>query len=371
MKTCNRCILNEKFHGIEFDSNGLCNYCKNYEPYKKRLEDKKSLEDLFKKRIDRVKGKYEYDCLIGISGGKDSSYVLYMLKNKYKLNVLTYTFNNNYLSSYARKNIENLVDEFGVDHFFYKPDWDFHKKVYQYMMKTQGIPCKGCSIGAYGTSYKFAFERNIPLVLHGRSPEQMFRDFMPMSKDPTIPFIENNLQEYSRENQINTLKNVLSRVKGLSSEKPDGSDKTVLKSMRKEFFPVTFKILTAKMIPEFLGYFIYHEYDENKIKDFLEKNVNWKRDEKDNMISHPDCVIHDAVEYIRLKKFGHTILKPELSVLIRQGKMTKKEANELMFKNEKTIMKPEESLKILCKSLDIDYNSFLKELNNSDFDEKD
>ena len=157
MNTCNRCILNEKFHGIEFDTSGLCNYCTNYEPYKKRLDDKKSLEKVFKKRIDRVKGKYEYDCLLGISGGKDSSYVLFMLKNKYKLNVLTYTFNNNYLSKYARKNIENLVDEFGVDHFFYKPDWNFHKKVYQYMMKTQGIPCKGCSIGAYGTSFKFAF----------------------------------------------------------------------------------------------------------------------------------------------------------------------------------------------------------------------
>ena len=199
----------------------------------------------------------------------------------------------------------------------------------------------------------------------------MFRDFIPISKDPTIPFIENNLQEYSRENQIKTLKNVLSRVKGLSYEKPNVSDKTVLKSMRKEFFPGTFKILTAKMIPEFLGYFIYHEYDENKIKDFLEKNANWKRAEKDNMISHPDCLIHDAVEYIRLKKFGYTILTPELSVLIRQGKMSKKEAKDLMSKNEKTIMEPGDSLRILCKSLDINYDSFLKELRNSDLDEKD
>lgn len=355
MKTCSRCVLNEKYYRVDFDNNGICNYCRMFESYKKRLEDKKSLTKLFRKKIDRVKGKYEYDCLLGISGGKDSSYVLYMLKNKYDLRVLTYTFDNNFLSNYAKNNIKNLIDEFGVDHFFYKPDWDFHKKAYQYMMNSQGIPCKACSIGAYGTSFKFAFEKNIPLVIHGRSPPQMFRDFIPSSKDPTVPFIENNLSEYSKKNQIKTLKEVLQRVQDLSS-KGNKETKDVLKKMKQEFFPKTFKILTAKMIPEFLGFFIYHDYDENKIKDFLEKNTNWTRPEKDNRIAHADCLIHDAVEYIRRKKFGYTLLVPELSVLIRQGKMTKKEAIEIIKENEKTITKPQESLKILCKRLDIDYN---------------
>jgi len=369
MKTCSRCVLNDEYYGIEFDSNGLCNYCRFFEPYKKRLEDKKKLAKLFRKRINRVKGKYEYDCLIGISGGKDSSYVLYMLKNKYKLKVLTYTFDNNFLSNYAKNNIKNLIDEFGVDHFFYKPDWTFHKKAYQYMMDTQGIPCKACSIGAYGTSFKFAFEKNIPLVIHGRSPAQMFREFIPSSKDPTIPFIENNLSEYNKKNQIKTLREVLQRMQGLSSEE-NSESKRVLKKMRQEFFPKTFKVLTSKMVPEFLGFFIYHEYDEKQIKDFLEKNINWKRPEKDSRLTHADCLIHDAVEYIQRKKFGYTLLTPELSVLIRQGKMTKKEAKRIIEENEKTIVKPEESLKILCSSLDIDYTSFLNEINKRELDAK-
>lgn len=360
MKTCKRCLLNEKYYGIEFNDNGVCNYCRMFVPYKKILEDKKNLNKLFRKRIDRVKGKYEYDCLLGISGGKDSSYVLYMLKNKYKLNVLAYTFDNNFLSRYAKNNIKNLIDEFGVDHFFYKPDWNFHKKVYNYMITTQGIPCKACSIGAYGTSFKFAFEKNIPLVIHGRSPSQMFRDFIPSNRDPTIPFIENNLSEYSKKNQIKTLREVLQRIQGLSvKENKESND--VLKKMKQEFFPKTFKILTARMIPEFLGFFVYHEYDENKIKDFLEKNINWKRPEKDTRIAHADCLIHDAVEYIRRKKFGYTLLTPELSVLIRQGKITKKEATKIIKENEETIAMPEESLKILCKRLDIvDCNSLYK-----------
>jgi hypothetical protein len=335
------------------------------------LEDKKNLTKLFKKRIDRVKGQYDYDCLLGISGGKDSSYVLYMLKNKYNLKVLTYTFNNNYLTDYAKNNIKNLVDEFGVDHFFYKPDWDFHKKVYQYMIKTQGIPCKGCSLGAYGTSFKFAFEKNIPIVIHGRSPPQMLRDFIPASKDPTIPFIENNLSDYSRLSQIKTLKGVLDGVKRLSPKNQIDENMALLKKISKQFLPNPLKVITAKMIPEFLGYFIYHEYDENKVKNFLEKNVNWKRSEKDNRLTHADCLIHDAVEYIRLKKFGYTLLNPELSVLIRQGKMTKKEAIDIIKENEKTIIKPDISLKVLCNSLDLDYDSLLKELNTRDLNGKD
>ena len=370
MKTCDRCVLNEEFYGINFDNKGICNYCRHFEQYSDKLKDKQNLAKLFKKRIERIKGQYDYDCLLGISGGKDSSYVLYMLKNKYKLNVLTYTFHNNYLTDYAKNNIKNLVDEFGVDHFYYKPDWEFHKKAYQYMMDTQGIPCKACSLGAYGTSFKFAFEKNIPIVMHGRSPPQMLRDFIPTSKDPTVPFIENNLSEYSRYNQIKTLKGVLDGVKRLSPKDQINKNMPLLRQVSKEFLPNPLKVITAKMIPEFLGYFVYHEYDENKVKDFLEKNVNWKRPEKDSRLTHADCLIHDAVEYIRLKRFGYTLLTPELSVLIRQGKMTKEEAIKTIKENEKTIIKPDESLKALCNSLDINYESFLKELNKRDKDAK-
>jgi len=365
MKTCEKCLLNEKYPHIKFNEKNICNYCTNYDQHREKIEDKKHLRKLFEKRIEKIKGQNEYDCLIGISGGKDSSYVLHNLKNKYKLNVLAYTFDNGFLSDYAKNNIKNLVDRTGVDHFFYKANWDFQKKLYINFMELQGIPCKGCSLGAYGTSFKFAFEKKIPFVIHGRTPSQIFRDFIPESTDPTIPFIKNNLDGYSKENQIETLMQVSERLIGLVSSVKNNNEE-LLEQLLKEFFPDVTELFTADMIPEFLGFFLYHPYDEKSIKNILEKQLEWSRPKNDKTFSHADCLIHDAVEYIRYKKFSYTITEPEISVLIRQNKMTKKLAQNRIKQEHKDIAEPIKSLKHLCKNLDIDYKSFKEDLESID-----
>jgi len=364
MKACNNCVLNENYLSINFDSNGICNYCNHFKKYEKKISNLSKLNSLFLKRINLFKGKYDFDCLLGISGGKDSSYVLYQLKEKYNLNVLTYTFDNNFLTDYAKENISNLVSEMGVEHFFYKPDWDFHKKVYKKMMKLTGIPCKGCSLGAYGTSFKFAFEKNIPFVFHGRTPSQIFRDFIPKSNDPTIPFIDSNIKQYNKENQIEILLEVAERLLSLLGDSKDENTK-LTEEIITNFFPDIYKIIQAEMIPEFLGYFLYHKYDENNIKKILENNLSWKRSKEDKIFTHADCYIHDAVEYIRYNKFGYSIIEPEISVLIRQGLISKKEALKRISKENALISEPKESLKILCNKLDLDCVKLKEEILSS------
>lgn len=354
MKRCNRCVLSQDFPGITFDEQGVCNYCRAYEnfEYKNRLENYSLLKKLFNQRLDDIRDKHEYDCLIGISGGKDSSYVLHMLKNHYNLNVLAYTFDNGFLSDYAKNNIRNLVKDVGVDHLFYKPKWEFHKEVYQKMTYLRGIPCKGCSLGAYGTSFKFAVEKNIPLVFHGRTPAQLFREYHPNSIDPTLPFIESNLSEYTREKQITTLKEVQKRLQNLLGDKED-IENTLAEKMMKKFFPDISTLMKAERIPEFIGYFLYHKYDEEKIKNTLETELNWRRPEHDKTLSHDDCLIHNAVEYLRYTKKGYLLIEPELSVLIRQGKITRKEALQRIEKERETIAEPKQSMNILCSSLNL------------------
>ncbi|RLF29158.1 MAG: hypothetical protein DRJ99_03840 [Thermoplasmata archaeon] len=361
MKTCKACILSENFPGIKFDRKGICNFCSTYNKYKARLTDYNTLKKIFMKKIQQVKGKYEYDCLVGISGGKDSSYILYMLKNHYKLNVLAYTFDNGFMTEYAKNNIKNVIENVDVDHFFYKPNWDFQRRVYKKMMNIMGIPCKGCSLGMYGTSFKFAFEKNIPLVIHGRSPQQMLREFAPDSRDPFVPFIENSLSENNKEKQLKTLLEFAKRLEKLLSIENEKED-PLIDEIRTKFFPDVSRLLDADMIPDFMGYFIYHEYDEEKIKSFLEKNLNWRRAENDGLLTHGDCYIHDAVEYLRYKKQGHTIMIPELAVMVRQGKISREKALEIMRKELAKIVEPRESMMILCRSLGLDYGKLKKEL---------
>ena len=368
MSTCTRCIMNDHLPGIKYNDHGICNYCQTYDQFKKRIPNQTVLQKLFIKRMNAFKGKQEYDCLIGLSGGKDSSYVLHMLTNKYKLKVLTYTFDNGFLSEYAKQNITNLVEQIGVDHFFYKADWEFQKTFYQKMMKKLGIPCKACSFGAYGTSFRFAFEKNIPFVIHGRSPAQMFRELHPLSKDPTIPFIETNLTEYDREKQWETVTDVAERLMTLvdNTDEKNNNNDNFLKGLMTYFFPSIQDLLASDMIPEFLGYFIFHEYDEEQMKKTLEKELNWKRPDKDKTLSHADCLIHDAVEYLRVKKLGYLIIRPEISVLIRQGKITRKTALERVTADENNMVEPTESLKLLCKSLDLNYEKIKRNLSQCD-----
>ncbi len=80
MKTCTRCVLPDNYRNIRFDGQGVCNYCRTYESLRSRLTDFTSLESLRQERFDKFRGRYPYDCLVGLSGGKDSSYVLMQAK---------------------------------------------------------------------------------------------------------------------------------------------------------------------------------------------------------------------------------------------------------------------------------------------------
>lgn len=353
VKACARCLLDERFPGLTFDPAGVCSCCAAFEPLRARLSDREGLKALFLRRVARFRGRGRYDCLLGVSGGKDSAYVLYMLRHEYKLNVLAYTFDNNFLSDAARENIKKLTSALGVDHFFHKPDGDFHRALYRHMLAAHGVPCKACSIGAYGTSFKFAAERRIPAVIHGRSPAQMFRDYRPGSADPTTPLIENNLAEYGRLRQLSALRAVLAKTRGLAPTSTTGG-KALLSRMRREFLPGPLTLLAAGGVPEFLGFFLYHDYDEEFIKSFLRERLGWRPPGADGELAHPDCLIHDAVEYLRRGSTGHTMLTAELSVLVRLGRLSRAEAAARLAAAEAALGRPRESLDRLAGALGLD-----------------
>ena len=82
MLKCKRCLLPEAVPGSKLDKDGICNFCREYENIDLSLEEsarKKREEDL-ERALNDCKGKGEYDCLVPVSGGKDSIYLLYKLK---------------------------------------------------------------------------------------------------------------------------------------------------------------------------------------------------------------------------------------------------------------------------------------------------
>ena len=115
MTLCSRCILPNTYPGIEFDSAGVCNVCHHYER-KWAQRDYKKWEKQMEEIFDRHRRRHgPYDCVVPISGGKDSTYVLYLCKRRYGLRPLAVHVQTGIQAPEAWTNTVNAVEQLGVD----------------------------------------------------------------------------------------------------------------------------------------------------------------------------------------------------------------------------------------------------------------
>jgi tRNA(Ile)-lysidine synthase TilS/MesJ len=182
MKYCTRCVLPENFPTIDFDENGLCNYCLTFQKEKNPDEVKSRHRDKFQKLLETHKGKMDYDVLMAYSGGKDSTYTLDLFKNHFGLRVLALSFDHGFLSPYALKNINTVVECLGIDHITFKPNFQLMKKLFSlsiseslYSKKSlerASTICSSCMNMVKFVTLKIALEKEIPFIGYGWSPGQ-------------------------------------------------------------------------------------------------------------------------------------------------------------------------------------------------------
>lgn len=195
-KRCTKCLLPADYPGISFDSRGVCSYCLGTEHFgisrDKRVRDmirqKDELIKDFERKLEENKGKGEYDCLVLLSGGKDSCYLAYLLKERYNAKILTYTVDNGLFGRIAKANIKDTATTLNVDHIFVVPEAEFFKRLYVHLLlsaRKRGFEgggyietvCSACSKVILGSGLKEAAKREIPLVVSGHVPEQIGKYF--------------------------------------------------------------------------------------------------------------------------------------------------------------------------------------------------
>lgn len=118
VKVCTRCIYDERVNGIAFDENGVCNYCHQIDKLKEEFstatpEGVRKLEGIIKEIKRAGRGK-KYDCVIGVSGGTDSSYMVYLAK-EWGLRPLAVHYDNTWNTAIATENIRKVLNSLGVD----------------------------------------------------------------------------------------------------------------------------------------------------------------------------------------------------------------------------------------------------------------
>lgn len=126
---CTRCVISGEFPRIEFDDEGVCSFCRDrafYVAENDAIDQARAqITELF---ADRPKGR-QYDALVCLSGGKDSTYTLMLAVRKYGLRTLAFTFDNGFLSAFALENIRGAVDVLAVDHIMMRPSAESMKSI--------------------------------------------------------------------------------------------------------------------------------------------------------------------------------------------------------------------------------------------------
>jgi glucosamine--fructose-6-phosphate aminotransferase (isomerizing) len=175
-RRCTRCIFPDSLPGITFSDDGTCNHCRAYEAPQVLGEDelKKVLEGVRARRaVNR-----SYDCIVPVSGGRDSAYVLFMAKRLYGLRVLAVNFDNEFQTPQARANVRTACGILNVPLLTYRSRWGTGKKTVHYALRaalSYGIRavancfCNACSYGYRACAYIAARRYDVPLILWGES----------------------------------------------------------------------------------------------------------------------------------------------------------------------------------------------------------
>ena len=180
---CKNCLLPEPFAHLNEDK--LCFECVGYKI--PNLKGRHSLEQEFKE----IRGKGVYDCMVGISGGRDSTYALYVAKKELGLNVLAFHFNNEFVHPQAITNMEAACKKLDVDFISIGSKHNICHKIVadQIRIAAQFGPaalkahlCGPCNVGGFLVGKKLSMEKKIPIILLGNSEEELMPDYLKVGK---------------------------------------------------------------------------------------------------------------------------------------------------------------------------------------------
>src|SRR5690606_25984305 len=143
-----KCGLPETYETIEFDAQGVCNICRQHS-YKSESIDWPARKAMLDDTIEEYRGKYEYDCIIPFSGGKDSTYTLWYLMNEYKLKPLVIQFNHGFMRDTLKSNNERTFKQLGVDVMTFTPNWKVVKRLMLESLIRKGDFCWHCHTGIF------------------------------------------------------------------------------------------------------------------------------------------------------------------------------------------------------------------------------
>ena len=300
MIKCKFCLMDETVGNLKLDKKNECKYCRAHKEMEKDyLFDKPPLDQLIDiaKKIKREGTNKKYDCICGVSGGRDSSYSLYLTKKILGLRPLAVHFDNGFNSEISVSNIHSICSSLNIDLETKVADWETFKNVTRSFFFAS-VPDVDITtdIGIFKTMYETAYREKVNYVFNGHS-------FRTEGLDPLEWTYMDGLY----------IKSVFKKYGNGSLNKFDNF--TIFDLIKYKFLRNIKTILPLN----------YIEYDNDKVIETLQKEFDWQFYGSHH---HESTFTKFCISYYLPKKFNIDRRKTDLSAMIRSKKISLKEAQE-------------------------------------------
>lgn len=354
LRRCTKCGLPETYETLEFDAQGICNICRQQE-FKQGAIDWAARKTILEGLIEEYRGKYDYDCIVPFSGGKDSTYTLYHLVKEYRVKPLVVQFNHGFMRPNLLANNERTFKRLGVDVISFTPNWKLVKRLMREALVRKGDFCWHCHTGIFAYPMHVALKFNVPLVFWGE----------PSSEYTAYYDYRDDAVEEVDENRFNRFVNL-----GITAEDMLGMIENDFALDPRDLIPYSYPPLRDLKRLRYrsvcLGSFI--PWDVKRQSRLIMDELGWLGDEVEGMpvglysYEKIECSMQGVRDYLKYLKRGYARVTQMTALDIRNGRMQKAEADKLIAEWEGE--KPP-SLELFLDYLDMseaEFNSIVEKL---------
>ena len=307
MRFCKKCVMPGTRPGINFDSNGVWYPCLNYE--KRKFVDWDSRFKELKELCDKYRGMNGNgpDCMIAVSGGKDSHYQVHLMKEILGMNPILVSVEDNFpMTNAGCSNIKNISEEFGCELISMKPNRKLQKKLMRKTFEQYGKPTWYIDRLIYTFPLKMASKLNTPLLVYGENVSFEYGG-------------ADAVEHYSAKDIINN---------GVASDLAFDDlvdDEISIKDLSSCEAPTVDEL--AKIDPIYISYFIpwnsYENYLFAKSRGFKDLTHEWDRTHHIENFDQVDSRAYLVHSWLKYPKFGHASATDYAARYVRYGLLRK------------------------------------------------
>jgi len=322
VKLCTKCVMPETAESLGFDDTGTCTVCRQIE-YKQQVIDWAERKPKLAALVAEYRGKYDYDCIVPFSGGKDSTFTLWYIVRELKMKPLVVRFDHGFYRPRVQENALRAFRTLGCDVIQFTPNWQVVRKLMFEALRRRGDFCWHCHTGIFSYPMWIALQTKVPLLFWGE-PDAEYSSFYSYEE-----MIEHDERRFNR--LVNLGINAEDML-GMLDDSVSGY-KVELRDLKPYTFPPAADLRKARIRSVFLGSYI--PWDVKEQVKIIKAELGWQGDEVEGIPPEYDyekieCFMQGVRDYIKFLKRGFGRTTHLASIDVRNGRLTREEAIKMV-----------------------------------------